>query len=80
MGSEMCIRDRGVTVSTRSIRTLLERNWIKVSGYRDVPGRPALYVTTKNFLDDLDMKNLSDLPQLPDIVEIENKEVISEAI
>ena len=71
---------RGVTVSTRSIRTLLERNWIKVSGYRDVPGRPALYVTTKNFLDDLDMKNLSDLPQLPDIVEIENKEVISEAI
>ena len=71
---------RGVTVSTRSIRTLLERNWIKVSGHRDVPGRPALYVTTKNFLDDLDMKNLSDLPQLPDIVEIENKEVISEAI
>ena len=71
---------RGVTVSTRSIRTLLERNWIKVSGYRDVPGRPALYVTTKNFLDDLDMKNLSDLPQLPDIIEIENKEVISEAI
>ena len=71
---------RGVTVSTRSIRTLLERNWIKVSGYRDVPGRPALYVTTKNFLDDLDMKNLSDLPQLPDIVEIENKDVISEAI
>ena len=71
---------RGVTVSTRSIRTLLERNWIKVSGYRDVPGRPALYITTKNFLDDLDMKNLSDLPQLPDIVEIEDKEVISEAI
>ena len=71
---------RGVTVSTRSIRTLLERNWIKVSGYRDVPGRPALYVTTKNFLDDLDMKNISDLPQLPDIVDIEDKEVISEAI
>ena len=71
---------RGVTVSTRSIRTLLERNWIKVSGYRDVPGRPALYVTTKNFLDDLDMKNLSDLPQLPDIIEIQDKEVISEAI
>ena len=71
---------RGVTVSTRSIRTLLERNWIKVSGYRDVPGRPALYVTTKNFLDDLDMKNLSDLPQLPNIGEIEDKEVISEAI
>ena len=59
---------------------MLERNWIKVSGYRDVPGRPALYITTKNFLDDLDMKNLSDLPQLPDIVEIEDKEVISEAI
>ena len=40
---------RGVSVSTRSIRSLLERNWIKVSGHRDVPGRPALYVTTKDF-------------------------------
>ena len=44
---------RGITVSTRIIRSLLERNWIKVSGYKDVPGRPALYVTTKEFLNDL---------------------------
>ena len=41
---------RGVSVSTRSIRLLLERNWIKVSGYRDIPGRPTLYTTTKDFL------------------------------
>ena len=41
---------RGITVSTRIIRSLLERNWVKVSGHKDVPGRPALYVTTKDFL------------------------------
>jgi len=61
---------RGVSVSTRSIRSLLERNWIKVSGYRDVPGRPVLYVTTKDFLDDLNLKNISDLPELPELPEI----------
>ena len=58
---------RGITVSTRIIRSLLERNWIKVSGHRDVPGRPALYVTTKDFLDDLNLKTLSDLPKLRDL-------------
>ena len=60
---------RGVSVSTQSIRSLLERNWIKVSGFKDAPGRPALYSTTKEFLDDLNMKNLSDLPDLPESVE-----------
>ena len=60
---------RGVSVSTRSIRSLLERNWIRVSGTRDVPGRPALYSTTKDFLDDLNLKSISDLPELPEITD-----------
>jgi segregation and condensation protein B len=58
---------RGVSVSSQIIRTLLDRNWIKVVGHRDVPGRPALLATTKDFLDDLDISKLSDLPHLPDI-------------
>ena len=62
---------RGVSVNTRSIRNLLERNWIKIAGYKEVPGRPALYITTKDFLDDLNLRSLSDLPDLP---ELENQE------
>ena len=62
---------RGVSVNTRSIRNLLERNWIKISGYKEVPGRPALYVTTKDFLDDLNLRSLNDLPDLP---ELDNQE------
>ena len=57
---------RGVTVSTQIIRSLLDREWIKVTGYRDVPGRPALYETTQNFLNDLNLKSINDLPSLPD--------------
>ena len=57
---------RGVTVSTQIIRSLLDREWIKVIGYRDVPGRPALYETTKNFLNDLNLKSINDLPPLPE--------------
>ena len=71
---------RGVSVSTRSIRSLLERNWIKVSGFRDVPGRPALYVTTKDFLDDLNLKNISDLPALPDIKDTDDQDILSQVI
>ena len=71
---------RGVTVSTRSIRFLLERNWVKVSGYRDVPGRPALYVTTKDFLDDLNLKNISELPDLPKIKENAENDIFSQAV
>ena len=56
---------RGVTVSTQIIRSLLDREWIKVAGYRDIPGRPALYETTKNFLNDLNLKSINDLPPLP---------------
>ena len=58
---------RGVSVSSQIIRTLLERSWIKVVGHRDVPGRPALLSTTKEFLDDLNISKLSELPDLPDI-------------
>ena len=71
---------RGITVSTRIIRSLLERNWIKVSGNKDVPGRPALYVTTKDFLNDLNLKNISDLPELPERTEIEEKNLLTQAV
>ena len=63
---------RGVTVSTQIIRALLDREWIKVSGYRDVPGRPALYETTKAFLNDLNIKSINDLPQLPEALPAED--------
>ena len=55
---------RGVSVSTQIIRNLTERNWIKVSGYKDVPGRPALYKTTKEFLDDFQLRSIEDLPEI----------------
>lgn len=71
---------RGVHVSTSSIRSLLEREWVKVSGFRDVPGRPALYVTTKQFLDDFNMKSISSLPELPEPVEHNNEELLSEVV
>ena len=71
---------RGVHVSTSSIRSLLEREWIKVSGFRDVPGRPALYVTTKQFLDDFNMKSISSLPELPEPVEHNKEELLSEVV
>ncbi|MDC1183572.1 SMC-Scp complex subunit ScpB [Gammaproteobacteria bacterium] len=71
---------RGVSVSTQSIRSLLERNWIKVSGFKDAPGRPALYSTTKEFLDDLNLKTLTSLPELPESVEVEDNQQLSQAI
>lgn len=55
---------RGVTVSSQIIKTLEERGWIDVLGHRDAPGRPALLGTTKQFLDDLGLKALDDLPAL----------------
>jgi segregation and condensation protein B len=63
---------RGVTVSTQIIRALLDREWIKVSGFRDVPGRPALYETTKTFLNDLNLKSINDLPPLPEVLPAED--------
>jgi segregation and condensation protein B len=57
---------RGVTVSTPIVKTLEERGWIEVVGYRETPGRPGLYATTRTFLDDLGLKSLNDLPPLSD--------------
>ena len=58
---------RGVVVSTNIVRTLLERNWIRVVGHRDVPGKPAMFGTTKDFLDYFGLKKLEDLPTLAEI-------------
>lgn len=65
---------RGVSVSTNIIRTLQEREWIRVVGHRDVPGKPALFGTTKVFLDYFDLQNLDDLPTLAEIRDMENLE------
>jgi segregation and condensation protein B len=58
---------RGVAVSTNIIKTLHEREWIRVVGHRDVPGRPAMYATTRLFLDYFNLKNLEQLPALAEI-------------
>lgn len=58
---------RGVSVSTHIIKTLIERNWIKILGHKDVPGRPVIYGTTPSFLAYFNLKSLSQLPPLPKI-------------
>jgi segregation and condensation protein B len=58
---------RGVSVSTNIIRTLLEREWVRVVGHRDVPGKPALYGTTREFLDYFGLRSLDDLPTLAEL-------------
>jgi segregation and condensation protein B len=58
---------RGVVVSTNIVRTLLERSWIRVVGHRDVPGKPAMFGTTKEFLDYFGLRKLDDLPPLAEI-------------
>lgn len=68
---------RGVTVSSNIIRTLLEREWVRVVGHRDVPGRPAMYATTKQFLDYF---NLSGLDQMPPLSEVRDLEEIGREI
>ena len=65
---------RGVAVSTDIMKKLLEREWIKVIGHRDVPGKPALFGTTKRFLDYFNLTSLGDLPALQDIVDLEKIE------
>ena len=62
---------RGVSVSSQMIRSLLDREWIKTVGHRDAPGRPALFETTKIFLNDLNLKTLNDLPPLPEALPVE---------
>lgn len=63
---------RGVSVSSSIIKTLLEREWIRVVGHRDVPGKPALYATTKQFLDYFGLKSLDELPSLAEIKDLDN--------
>ena len=57
---------RGVSVSTSIMRTLSERNWIRIIGYRDVPGKPAMFATTPEFLDYFSLQKLEELPDLPE--------------
>lgn len=58
---------RGVAVNSHIMKTLLEREWIRVAGYKDVPGKPAVYTTTKEFLNYFNLKHLSELPALPEV-------------
>lgn len=62
---------RGVSVSSNIIKTLLERDWIKVLGHKDVPGKPTLYGTTKEFLDYFNLKKLDELPTLAEIQDLD---------
>jgi len=67
---------RGVAVNSHIVKTLLEREWIRVVGYRDVPGKPAMFATTKAFLDHFNLKNLDDLPPLAELRELEPDPVL----
>ncbi len=62
---------RGVAVSTNIVRTLLERGWVRVVGHRDVPGKPAMFGTTREFLDYFSLTKLEDLPPLSEIRDLE---------
>jgi segregation and condensation protein B len=62
---------RGVSVSSNIIKTLVERDWVKVLGHKDVPGKPALYGTTREFLDYFNLKSLDELPTLADIKDLD---------
>lgn len=62
---------RGVAVSSHIMKTLLERDWVKVIGHRDVPGRPSLYATTRQFLDYFNLKSLDELPSLSEIRDLD---------
>ena len=64
---------RGVAVSSTIMRTVIDRGWIRVVGHKDVPGKPALYATTREFLDYFNLKTLSDLPPLSEIQSLESE-------
>jgi segregation and condensation protein B len=66
---------RGVSVSANIVRTLLERDWVRVVGHRDVPGRPEMFGTTRSFLDYFGLKKLDDLPPLADLSDWESLRV-----
>lgn len=62
---------RGVAVSTNIVKTLLEREWVRVLGHKEVPGRPAMYGSTRKFLDDFNLRSLDELPSLMDLRDLE---------
>ena len=64
---------RGVSVSSNIIRTLLEREWVRVVAHKEVPGRPAIYATTKQFLDYFNISTLNELPTLQEILELDRE-------
>ena len=66
---------RGVTVGTQLMRGLMERGWVKIVGQRDVPGKPSLYSTTKEFLDYFGMQHLRELPDLPSLPDLKSIEL-----
>lgn len=63
---------RGVAVSSNILRSLLELEWVKIIGHKEVPGKPAIYATTKEFLAHFGLNSISELPALPDIKELQN--------
>jgi len=63
---------RGVTIGTQLMRGLMERGWVKIVGQRDVPGRPSLYSTTKEFLDYFGLQHLRELPELPALPDLQS--------
>lgn len=63
---------RGVAVSSHIMRTLMERGWVRVVGHRDVPGRPAMYATTREFLDYFNLRSLEELPTLAEIRDLDS--------
>ncbi|MCW8276752.1 SMC-Scp complex subunit ScpB [Pseudomonas sp. PCH199] len=67
---------RGVAVNSQIVKTLMEREWIRIVGYREVPGKPAMFATTKAFLDHFNLKNLDDLPTLAELRELEPDPVL----
>ena len=69
---------RGVTVGSGIIKTLLEREWIRVVGHKEVPGRPALYATTSAFLDYFSLAGLDELPPLPELQESKINQLLSD--
>ncbi|MCF7499417.1 SMC-Scp complex subunit ScpB [Pseudoalteromonas sp. L1] len=69
---------RGVTVGSGIIKTLLEREWIRVAGHKEVPGRPALYATTSAFLDYFSLAGLDELPPLPELQESKINQLLSD--
>jgi segregation and condensation protein B len=66
---------RGVTVSTSIMKTLLDRQWVRIVGHRDVPGRPALYGTTREFLDYFGLQSLDELPTLAELRDLDSLNV-----